>query len=248
MNRYLFPIILVAGALAGCTPATATPAANAASSPSPEPPVLTVMSHDSFSVSEPVVAAFEAANPVKVSFLKAGDTGAALNRAILSRQAPLADVFYGVDNTFLSRALEADIFEPYQPAGLQAVDAEFPLDGDLSRPAGGLSAMCASITTRPTSPRTTCLSRLPWRTCSRNTGPAGGGKPGHLLARAGFPAGDRRAFWRGRLPGFLGGAARQRRGGGERLGNGLLHQFQRLLRAKAPSRWWFPMLPARRRR
>jgi len=71
---------------------------------------LTVMTHDSFSISKDVLARFEQENAVKIRFLKAGDAGAALNQAILSKNNPLADVFYGVDNTFMSRALKADIF------------------------------------------------------------------------------------------------------------------------------------------
>lgn len=92
------------------------------------PAALTVMTHDSFAVSEEVVQAFEGANGVKVIFLASGDTGAALNKAILTKDAPLADVFYGVDNTFLSRALEAGIFEPYQSPALTNVPAAFQLD------------------------------------------------------------------------------------------------------------------------
>jgi thiamine transport system substrate-binding protein len=92
------------------------------------PTELTVMTHDSFAVSEGVVQAFEQANNVKVTFLASGDAGAALNKAILSRDAPLADVFFGVDNTFLSRALEAGIFEPYESSMLAKVPAGFQLD------------------------------------------------------------------------------------------------------------------------
>ena len=91
-------------------------------------PTLTVMTHDSFAVSEEVIAAFEQANNVRVVFLASGDTGAALSKAILSKDAPLADVFYGVDNTFLSRALEADIFEPYQSPLLADIPDAFELD------------------------------------------------------------------------------------------------------------------------
>jgi thiamine transport system substrate-binding protein len=86
------------------------------------------MTHDSFAASEEVVQAFEEANDVQVTFLASGDTGAALNKAILSKDAPLADVFYGVDNTFLSRALEAEIFEPYQSPALANIPARFQLD------------------------------------------------------------------------------------------------------------------------
>lgn len=92
------------------------------------PRTLTVMTHDSFAVSEDLVRQFEAQNNVSVVFLKSGDAGTALNKAILSKDAPLADVLYGVDNTFLSRALEADLFEPYNAPALASIPADFKLD------------------------------------------------------------------------------------------------------------------------
>ena len=54
---------------------------------------LTVMTHDSFAVSDSVVASFEETNQVKVQFLEVGDTGTAVNKAALSKDNPLADVF-----------------------------------------------------------------------------------------------------------------------------------------------------------
>jgi thiamine transport system substrate-binding protein len=86
------------------------------------------MTHDSFSASQSVIQAFEQANNVKVVFLKSGDAGAALNKAILTKAAPLADVFYGVDNTFLSRALDSGIYEPYASPLLAGIPTEFKLD------------------------------------------------------------------------------------------------------------------------
>jgi thiamine transport system substrate-binding protein len=86
------------------------------------------MTHDSFSVSETVIEAFQQANGAQVSFLKSGDTGAALNKAILTKSSPLADVFYGVDNTFLARALDSGIFEAYGSPALQDIPVEFQLD------------------------------------------------------------------------------------------------------------------------
>lgn len=114
MKRLAFLLLTVTLVLAACAPEG--------------PTVLTVMTHDSFAASEEVVQAFEDANNVQVSFLASGDTGAALNKAILSKDAPLADVFYGVDNTFLSRGLEADIFETYQSPELANIPARFQLD------------------------------------------------------------------------------------------------------------------------
>jgi thiamine transport system substrate-binding protein len=92
------------------------------------PTTLTVMTHDSFAISEDVVVAFEQANNADVVFLQSGDAGAMLNKAILAKDAPLADVMFGVDNTFLSRALEADIFDAYQSPALNDISAEFVLD------------------------------------------------------------------------------------------------------------------------
>jgi thiamine transport system substrate-binding protein len=95
---------------------------------SKEPAVVTVMTHDSFSIGENVVAEFEKANGVKLKFLKSGDAGAALNQAILSKDNPLADVFFGVDNTFLTRALKADIFLPHDSPLLSKIDPALVLD------------------------------------------------------------------------------------------------------------------------
>jgi thiamine transport system substrate-binding protein len=93
-----------------------------------EPRELVIMTHDSFDISSDVVEAFESENNVKVTFLKAGDAGEVLNRAILTRSNPLADVLYGVDNTFLSRALENDLFEGYESPALSDIPTALILD------------------------------------------------------------------------------------------------------------------------
>lgn len=92
------------------------------------PQVLRVMTHDSFNVSEEVIAAFETEHNVTVQFLKAGDTGTMLNQAILSKENPQADVIYGIDNTFLSRALEADIALPLKQVALDGIPENLRLD------------------------------------------------------------------------------------------------------------------------
>jgi thiamine transport system substrate-binding protein len=114
MKRLLFLSLLAVLIFAACGPSG--------------PRTLTVMTHDSFAISADVVTAFEQANNVKVTFLKSGDAGAALNKAILSKDAPLADIFYGVDNTFLSRALNAGIYAPYASPLLANIPPEFQLD------------------------------------------------------------------------------------------------------------------------
>ncbi len=104
--------------LSSCTSAPKTSA----------PQTITVMTHDSFAISEDVVTAFEETNNVKIIFLPSGDAGSMLNKAILTKAAPLADVMFGVDNTFLSRALDEDIFESYASPELQNIPDDFKLD------------------------------------------------------------------------------------------------------------------------
>jgi thiamine transport system substrate-binding protein len=115
MKANILVIFILAGALlSACAAKGAT--------------TLTIMTHDSFSASEGLISAFEQANQVKLIFLKSGDAGAALNKAILSKEAPLADVFFGVDNTFLARALAAGIYEAYPSPLLAKIPAGFQLD------------------------------------------------------------------------------------------------------------------------
>jgi len=94
------------------------------------PAVVRLMTHDSFDVSADLLADFEAQTGIRVEVFKAGDGGEALNKAILSKGAPLADVFFGVDNTFLSRALENDIFLSYDSPMLADIADALELDPD----------------------------------------------------------------------------------------------------------------------
>lgn len=125
--RKSFPILLGLLALALVSACAAQPSPTASPTPA-GPRSLQVMTHDSFAISEGVLAQFESENNAKVQFLKSGDTGTALNKAILSKDNPLADVFYGVDNTFLSRALDEGIFIPYASPGLAEIPQAFKLD------------------------------------------------------------------------------------------------------------------------
>ncbi len=122
LNSAFIALLILLGVVA-CVPA--------APAPTTKPPALrtlTIMTHDSFAASEAVIKQFEDANHVTVNIVKANDAGSALNQAILSKDNPLADVFFGVDNTFLSRALNSGIFEPYQSPRLADIPADLQLD------------------------------------------------------------------------------------------------------------------------
>jgi thiamine transport system substrate-binding protein len=92
------------------------------------PRLLRVLTHSSFAVSPEIIAAFEKANDVKLQFSSGGDAGETLNKAILTKGNPLADVIFGVDNTFLGRALAADILEPMDSAAIASIPLDLRLD------------------------------------------------------------------------------------------------------------------------
>jgi thiamine transport system substrate-binding protein len=93
---------------------------------------LTLMAHDSFAdaVTEDTFAAFTAETGVTVEVLRAGDAGAMTNQAVLTMDNPLADVLFGIDDTFLTRGLDAGIFEPHTSSLLDRVPAELQLDAE----------------------------------------------------------------------------------------------------------------------
>jgi thiamine transport system substrate-binding protein len=111
-------------------PTDRTPEATVPPEPTtpPEPRTLRLMTHDSFAISDGIIAAFQEQHNAKVEILEAGDAGLMLSQAILSADNPQADVLYGVDNTFLSRALDGDIFEPYDSPLLDEIPDSLELD------------------------------------------------------------------------------------------------------------------------
>lgn len=131
MRTYL--LILLTLFLVACgggaeTAVTPPPATEATQPDITEPVTIRLMTHDSFDISASVIEQFTAETGITVEIFRAGDGGAILNQAILARDNPLADVLFGVDNTFLSRALDNDIFLPYQSPQLAHIDQRLQLD------------------------------------------------------------------------------------------------------------------------
>ncbi|MFJ5972289.1 thiamine ABC transporter substrate binding subunit [Streptomyces sp. NPDC093060] len=94
---------------------------------------VTLVSHDSWAVSKNVLKDFEKQSGYKVRVLPNGDAGQAVNKAILTKDNPQGDVFFGVDNTLLSRALDNGLFQSYEAKGLDTVGAAYQLDKDKHR-------------------------------------------------------------------------------------------------------------------
>lgn len=74
---------------------------------------LRVLTHSSFGVPKPLLKQFETDTGVKLVVSKAGDAGEMLNKLILTKASPIADVVYGIDNSLASKALGADVLDTY---------------------------------------------------------------------------------------------------------------------------------------
>ncbi|MEG3629010.1 thiamine ABC transporter substrate-binding protein [Streptomyces poriticola] len=94
---------------------------------------VTLVSHDSWAASEDVIAEFEKSSGYQVEVLEDGDAGQAVNKAILTKDNPQGDVFFGVDNTLLSRALDNGLFQPYEAKGSDLILREYRADQDRNR-------------------------------------------------------------------------------------------------------------------
>lgn len=90
--------------------------------------VVTLVTHDSFGVSDEVLADFERESGLTVEQVAPGDAGTLVNQLVLTKDSPLGDVVFGVDNTYATRAVDAGVFEPYQPADLDPQVAELAPD------------------------------------------------------------------------------------------------------------------------
>lgn len=91
---------------------------------------ITLLTHDSFALSDETLAAFTDETGISVEVLQAGDTGTMVAEAILTAGSPLADVMYGIDNTFLQRGLDAGLFVPHESPALDTVPEQLRLDPD----------------------------------------------------------------------------------------------------------------------
>lgn len=122
-------LLLLVFALGACTAAeeTAEPIVGETAGEG-QARTIRLMTHDSFDISEEVINQFTEQTGVAVEVFKAGDAGEVVNQAVLAQDDPLADVLYGVDNTFLTRALENNIFLPYASPVLENIDDALKLD------------------------------------------------------------------------------------------------------------------------
>lgn len=117
VQRFIPLAALAASALvlAGCT------------TPPDEPTTLVLVTHDSFALSEGTLEAFTEETGIVVDVQSGGDAGELVNKLVLTKDSPLGDVVFGIDNTFASRAADNGVLEEYVSGDLTEAEDAFLL-------------------------------------------------------------------------------------------------------------------------
>jgi thiamine transport system substrate-binding protein len=112
----VFPIVVIATlALAGC------------SSNTPDQDTLVLVTHDSFALSDGILQKFTDQTGITVEVQSAGDAGELVNKLVLTKDSPLGDVVYGIDNTFASRAVDNGVLEDFVSPDVSSQENQFLL-------------------------------------------------------------------------------------------------------------------------
>jgi len=98
MFRFMAVAATSALLLSGCAPASKNQ-------------VVTLVAHDSFAISDQSIAEFENQTGFELEIIRAGDAGSVTNRLVLTKNAPIADVVFGIDNTFRGVAEDNSLIE-----------------------------------------------------------------------------------------------------------------------------------------
>ena len=150
MRSRLLPTVLVrpggrSPSLAGC----------GGSDSKESPKTLVVATHDSWAMSKDVLAKFKAETGITVKVRPQGDAGELTNKLVLTKDSPLADGVYGIDNTFASRAVDEGVLDAVRRQGAALVGASSTgsTAGPPTASPRSTTATCASTSTTPGSRR-----------------------------------------------------------------------------------------------
>ncbi|RRD51646.1 thiamine ABC transporter substrate-binding protein [Buchananella hordeovulneris] len=109
-----------ASLLAACAGGQPAPTAGDAAAGGADKEVV-VLTHNSFELPAELITKFEQSSGYRLQLVPSGDGGELVNKLALTKDAPLGDAVYGVDNTFASRALQEGVVAPVElelPAGV----------------------------------------------------------------------------------------------------------------------------------
>ncbi|AEE44479.1 thiamine ABC transporter substrate-binding protein [Cellulomonas fimi] len=141
----LAPLAALTLALAGCSAIGGGEAAPT-SSGDPARTTVTLVTHDSFGLSDGLIETFEQQTGMTVEIVQPGDAGALVNQLVLTKDAPLGDLVFGIDNTFASRAVEEGVVESFTPDVPAAEDAaQYAVEGSDALTAIDFGDVCLNV-------------------------------------------------------------------------------------------------------
>ncbi|GAB2780416.1 thiamine ABC transporter substrate-binding protein [Amycolatopsis magusensis] len=108
---------------------------------------IKLVTHDSFAAPQEILDAFQQQSGIRIEVLKEGDAGALTNKLVLTKASPIADVAFGVDSTFASRALAEGVFEPYTSPEADRGPQRYAIDPEHRLSAVDVGDVCVNIDT-----------------------------------------------------------------------------------------------------
>ncbi|SPT55056.1 Thiamine-binding periplasmic protein precursor [Actinomyces bovis] len=129
------------------TNSTATDGASAAS-PSAGGKKVTVLTHDSFNVPDDLKTAFEDSSGYTLELIPSGDAGELTNKLVLTKDAPLGDAVFGIDNTFASRALSEQVIDDTLSLTLPTGADQYLVDGHKGLVPIDFGEVCINVDTK----------------------------------------------------------------------------------------------------
>src|SRR3954452_17544321 len=88
---------------------------------------VVVATHDSWAMSKSVLRRFTRETGYTVKVEPNGDVGQLTNKLVLTKNSPIADLAYGIDNTFASRAVDEGLLAYYTPRNEPASASAYAL-------------------------------------------------------------------------------------------------------------------------
>ncbi|MCX8529911.1 MAG: thiamine ABC transporter substrate-binding protein [Rhodoluna sp.] len=89
---------------------------------------LVLATHDSVVISKALIGDFEKSSGLKLTIVKAGDAGALTNKLVLTKDDPIADAVYGIDNTFIGKAEDNGVLDKSTVTAIDYADICFNYD------------------------------------------------------------------------------------------------------------------------
>lgn len=89
---------------------------------------ITLVAHDSFVMSDELLAEFKKTAGPELSIVRAGDVGEMTGKLVLTKDAPIGDVVYGIDNTFASVIEENKVLGENKLVPIDFADICFNVD------------------------------------------------------------------------------------------------------------------------